>query len=206
MGLLAGVGMSYARAQGASNLASAIPAWAAGAMAALTTAGIAAALTSLIPPSLPTWGDFKIAGGAWPWLSAAIAGLALLPGIAVTLFLLSVVDRATHGWSRRLPLAAVILVTIGAAVAVASGHRIGQAVLQGAIEGATTFAFAWLVLRHDLRTVPAFVATGLLLEALSTGMLRATPAAWTWCAVTAIVTVAVAWLSTRYLTQRPQIA
>ncbi len=46
------------------------------------------------------------------------------------------------------------------------------------IQGLTTFAFAWLLLRYDLRTVPAFVATGLLLDGAASAAIAGTAGAW----------------------------
>ena len=67
------------------------------------------------------------------------------------------------------------------------GTSCGRRIPHGAIEGATAFAFAWLLLRYDLRAVPAFVATGLVLEALRAAFLAATPSGWLSFAVTAAV-------------------
>ncbi|MCC6195400.1 MAG: CPBP family intramembrane metalloprotease [Burkholderiales bacterium] len=203
-GLLAGVGVHYARAQTRVTMSGRIPAWVLGVLAALATAGIAATLTTLVPPSLPVWPDLKAQASASPVLGAAAAGVTLLPAVAVTLFLLSVVDRATAGWTHRVALAALALVIVGTALAAVSGREPGIALVQGAIQGATTFGFAWLVLRYDLRSVPWFVATGLVLDAYATASLRATSSGWTVFAVTATVTVALAWYAQSLLAKAQQ--
>ncbi|MFO1314132.1 MAG: type II CAAX endopeptidase family protein [Burkholderiales bacterium] len=199
LGLLAGVGAHYARAQVVATLAGRLPAWLAGVAAACATAGIAAALAALVPETMPLWPDTKLGAGALPWIGALTSGLAFVPALAVTLFLLAVVDRATAGWTRRIALAALVLVLIGVALAIVSGRDVGHALLQGGVEGLTTLAMAWLVLRFDLRTVPAFVATGIVLEAAKTATLAGTATAWGIVALAAAVTVALAWAATRYV-------
>ncbi|MEO8752922.1 MAG: CPBP family intramembrane glutamic endopeptidase, partial [Casimicrobiaceae bacterium] len=199
LGLLAGVGAFYARNQVAAQMGGRVPAWVLGVAAACATAGIAAALTALVTPEMPTWPDLKAQSHAWPWAGALTGGLVLVPAITVTLFLLSVVDRATAGWTRRILACAAVLALLGAATAISSGHELRYALLQGIIEGLTTFAFAWLVLRYDLRTVPAFVATGLLLDGAAAATIAGTAGAWIMLALTAVVTIALAWAVMRYL-------
>ena len=204
-GLLAGVGIHYARLQVPVRLAGRLPSWACGAMAALATAGIAAALAALVPNSLPVWPDLKQANSASPLISAVLFGTAVIPAAALTLFLLAVFDRVTAGWRRRLAAVAFALIVISVAVAIVAGHESWQAVPHGAIEGAIAFAFAWMVLRYDLRAVPAFVATGLALEAFRSASLAATPAAWLSFGIAVAVAAVVAWAVTRYI-ERPYAA
>jgi len=97
---------------------------------------------------------------------------------------------------------AALLVLLGVAVALVSGEDLAHAVVKGAIEGGTTFAFAWLLLRYDLRTVPAFVAAGLVLDAVRAAALSMTPTAWMACGVTAVVAALLAWRATVLLATR----
>src|SRR4030095_427882 len=202
-GLLASVGAYYARTQTTSRLMGRFPAWMLGMAAALATAGIAAALTSLVAPAMPTWPDLKLQSFASPWAGALMLGFAFVPAVTVTLFLLSVVDRATVGWSRRILLAAVVLMVFGVATSIVSGQELRNALLQGIVEGATALLFAWLVLRYDLRTVPAFVETGLILEGVKSASISGTAAAWVSLAAAVMVTIALAWLATRYVMSSP---
>jgi hypothetical protein len=202
-GLLAGVGAYYARAQVASRPAVRVAPWLLGVAAALAAAGIAAALGALVPAAAPLWPDVKFAGYAWPLGGAVTAGLAVVPALAVTLFLLSVVDRATARWTRRLPAAALVIVLLGVALAIVSGRDVGHALLQGVAEGGAAFVLAWLVLRYDLRTVPAFVATGMVLEAVRSAALSGAGGHWVLPAVSAVVTVLAAWAATRYVVRPP---
>jgi Type II CAAX prenyl endopeptidase Rce1-like len=199
VGLLTGVAMHYVRSQTATRLEGRLPAWACGALAALATAGIASVLGASVPASMPIWPDDKFAAAWVPWLGSAIAGLALVPATAVTLFLLAVFDRMTAGWTKRVPLVAAMLVLLGAAVGIAAGKELVPSLAQGVIQGAVAFAFAWLVLRYDLRTVPAFVATGIALDTLQDAMRDGTPAGWLAFAITTVVAVAIAWRAVRLL-------
>jgi len=189
----------YALRRAPVRLASRLPVWMCGVLAALATAGVAAALASLVPMSTPSWPDQKAIATWWPPFNAIVSGIALVPAAAMTLFLLSVFDRITYGWSRRVGLVALLLVLLGVAVGIVSGQEIGQALLQGAVQGVTAFLFAWLVMRYDLRAVPPFVATGLVLEAVRRASLVATPSAWLMCVVTAVVAIAFAAWVVRFI-------
>lgn len=205
-GLLAGVGVHYARAQVVVPLASRFPAWVLGIAAALATTGIAAALTALVPATMPLWPDVKYVGMAWPLAAAALGGLSLVPALAVVLFLLAVIDRATGGWTRRRLVAALAIVLFGVASATIAGQTTGHALLEGVVDGLATFAFAWLVLRYDLRSIPAFVATGQILAAAKGAALTATTTGWTAFAIGTVVSIALAWLATRAVVPSPGAA
>jgi hypothetical protein len=137
-----------------------------------------------------------------PWLASAVGGLALVPATAVMLFLLSVFDRVTAGWTRRVALVAALLVALGAAVGLAAGKEVLPSLATGAIQGAVSFAFAWLLLRYDLRTVPAFVATGIVLDAAHDALVASTPSGWVSFAIAAAVTLALAWRAVLLLAPR----
>src|SRR5262249_27261564 len=111
-------------------------------------------------------------------------------------------DRVTLGWSQRVVYVGVFLVLLSVAVAIAAGHEMGQALLQGVVQGVTTFLFAWLLLRYDLRAVPPFVATGLVLEAIRRAFGASTPAGWVMCLITAAVAIALAAWAVRYLSRQ----
>jgi hypothetical protein len=198
-GLLAGVGVYYAARQTAVRLATSVPVWACGVLAALTTAGVAASLSSFVPRTAPTWPDVTAIASWWPLFNATVAGIALVPAVVATLFLLSVFDRVTRGWSRHVAVVAVYLVLLSTAVSVLSGLDVGQAAMHGLVEGTTTFLFAWLLLRYDLRTVPPFVAAGLVLDAVRRASLAATPGAWVMCLVTSLVALLLAAWCVRYM-------
>jgi hypothetical protein len=204
-GLLGGVGTWYARTQRATPLAGRLPPWAMGTGAALATAGLTMALGSLAAPSLPVWPDLKVLSYASPALGAVTAAFAFVPATAVTLFLLAVIDRATVGWTRRIALVAAALVILGVAVALVAGHDVADALRHGVVEGLVALGVAWLVLRYDLATVPAFVTTGLLLEGAKAAALAGTSHAWWLFALGAAATVALTFAATRYLA-RPAAA
>ncbi len=196
-GILAGVGAWYARRQTRVPLLGHLPGWLAGIAAALATAGVTAAADLLVPQTMPLWPELKAASAAWPWAGALAAGLSLVPATAVTFFLLAAIDRGTAGWTRRIGLAAVFLVLAAGAMRLAAGQPPIDAAGLGIAEGLLALLFAWAVLRYDLSSVPAFVATGLLLEVLRTAVLGATPASWQHAALEAPVIAVVAWYLTR---------
>ena len=57
----------------------------------------------------------------------------------------------------------------------------------------------WQVLRYDLRTVPAFLATGMVLEGIRNAALEGTASAWMLMALSTAVAVAATWAATRYI-------
>jgi len=193
IGLVAGVATHYARLQAPVLLQGPLPAWACGVLAALAMAGVAAVLAAMVPASMPVWPDQKQAAAWLPWLASAVTGLAFVPATVVMLFVLAAFDRLTAGWTRRVALAAAIVVVAGAAVAVAAGKDGVQSLVQGVIEGAVTFVFIKLLLRYDLRTVPGFVAAGLILDAVQDALVDGTPAGWAACAITSLVVAVLAW-------------
>jgi hypothetical protein len=202
VGLFAGVAAHYASLRPAADLGRRLPSWAYGVLAALAVAGISAAIGAAMPDTAPTWPDHKAAAGLWPWVAPVVAGLAFVPALALTGFLLSLFDRLTSGWSRRVVLVAVLLVLLGVAAAIAGGQDLLPALAAGGAQGATMFAVVWLLLRHDLRCVPAFVATGLVLDAVRATLLAGTTAAWIACALTAGIAAALAWKATTMLRAR----
>jgi hypothetical protein len=204
LGLLAGVATHYAGLQTPVRLGGALPSWASGACAAFATAGVAAVLAASVAASMPLWPEQKQAAAWLPWLGSVISGLAFVPATVVTLFLLSVFDRITAGWTRRVALVAAMLVVLGAAVGVLAGKEIVPSVVQGVIQGAVAFAFAWLLLRYDLRTVPAFVAAGMVLDAVQDALRDSTAAGWLACAITSVVVLLLAWRAIVLLGRAPK--
>ena len=137
-------------------------------------------------------------GGAG--LSAATAGIGAL---AVGLFLLALLARFTAGWTRRLPLAAALLVVLATASALPGARELAPAVVAGLVGGLTAFAVAMLVLRHDARALPAFIATTIILADAHGAGLVALPLAWALFATSAAVTALLAWAATHYLRVAP---
>jgi len=103
-----------------------------------------------------------------------------------------------------LPVVVFVLMLFGVATAIVSGQELRNALLQGIVEGGTALLFAWLVLRYDLRTVPAFVATGLIVEGVKSASIAGTAEAWVLLAPAVMVTIALAWLATRYVMSPPR--
>ena len=199
LGLLAGVGAYDARARAAVTAITLLPAWIAGACGALALRGLLAAFDALVPSRMPLWPDQDAWGLLWPGgagLSAATAGIGAL---AVGFFLLALLARFTAGWTRRLPLAAALLVVLATASALPAARDLAPAVVAGLVGGLTAFAVAMLVLRHDARALPAFIATTIILADAHGAGLVALPLAWALFAASAAVTALLAWAATRYL-------
>ena len=140
--------------------------WLLGVAAALATAGVAAALGALVPAAAPLWPDVKFAGYAWPLGGRGDRRLGRGPGAGRDA--LPALGRRSR--DRRLDAAASpprrsSSCCWASRSRSSSGRDVGHALLQGVAEGGAAFVLAWLVLRYDLRTVPAFVATGIVLEA-----------------------------------------
>ncbi|MEO6566093.1 MAG: CPBP family intramembrane glutamic endopeptidase, partial [Casimicrobiaceae bacterium] len=199
LGLLAGVGIFHARAATAGLPTNSLPAWVAGICAALALCGLAAAVTALKAPIYPQWPEQPAWALAWPW--GSVLGTAVAYGIALTTayFVLALLARVTTGWSRRLPLAAAALVLLAIAAALPASREVLPAVLAGVTGGLTLFAAVALVLRHHAQSVPAFVATMLVVAGAQSTAQVALPLAWGLFAASAAVLALLAWLATRYL-------
>ncbi len=199
VGLLSGVGSWYARAQAPGHFPTRLPAWAAGVAVALAVAGLAAASGLLAPRESPLWPSLKLPELAWPFVGALVDPTGLVAACGVALFVLYLLDRGTHQWTRRLWQAALVLVLISCAAALAGGGDPLAALVRGFVKGLVSFVLVWRILRHDLRAIPAFLATGIVLESARDAALEATSGAWVLLAIETGVTIAVAWAVTRYI-------
>ncbi len=198
-GLLFGVGAWFARAHAPVPLATKLPAWAVGVAVALAVAGLAAATGMLAPRAAPLWPSLKLAVLAWPTVGALVDPLGVVGACGVALFVLHLFDRATHGWTRRQWVAAVLLVLISCAAALVGDGDPAAALLRGIVKGLVSFVLLWQVLRYDARTLPAFLATGMVLEGARNAALEGTASAWMLFALSAAVAVAATWAVTRYI-------
>jgi hypothetical protein len=198
-GLLCGVGAWYARSKTPVILATRVPAWAVGVSVALAVAGLAAAFGMLAPRTAPLWPSLKLATLAWPVVGALVDPIGLAGASGTALFVLYLLDRGTRGWTHRPWMAALLLVLISCAAALVGGGEPEAAVLRGVVKGLVSFILLWWVLRYELRAIPSFLATGMVLEAARNAALEGTSGAWSLFAVGAAATVAVAWAVTRYI-------
>ena len=199
MALLAGVGTWYARTTLPTPLATRLPAWAVGVAVALTVAGLAAVSGVLAPRTAPLWPALKLSSLAWPLAGALIDPIELVGATGAALFILYLLDRGTRGWRHRPWMAALLLVFVSCVLALAGGGEPEGALLRGVVRGLVSFVLLWWVLRYDLRAVPSFLATGMVLEAAHSAALEGGAGAWGLFAAGAAVTVAVTWAVTRYI-------
>jgi len=199
LGLAAGVGAFAAARERASVQAMRIPAWVAGIAAACFVAGVGAIAAGLLPRSVPLWPAFGVESLALPWLGAALAGVRVLFAIGVVLYLLHWLEQLTGRWQRRGWLTACIAIAIFATLGQVGARDALVAGVAGALEGAAMVAVVYALLRFDLLAVPAFVATGAALDFVEGALRKNGTAAFVNAAIAIVVTVAVAWVATRYL-------
>ncbi|MEP7328874.1 MAG: CPBP family intramembrane glutamic endopeptidase [Betaproteobacteria bacterium] len=203
IGLLAGVGVFHARQLDAAGGGRKLSPWIAGGAAALALRGFVAAIEALAPATTPLWPE----QGAWAlaWPGGALVGTASAFVITVTvgLFVLALFARITAHWTRRVPLAMAIVVLLTTASALSAVRELGPALATGLLGGVTTFALIALVLRHDGRAMPVFVATGLVLAGAQGAVLTAQPLAWVLFAASALMLGGLTWAAIRYLHRAP---
>jgi len=199
LALVGGVGAWAARTAPRQPLSSRLPPWAVAVCAALLQLGVQTALASLAPHSAPIWPALTLGQWSQPF-GALVAGLNFVPLVGVALFIVYFVARLTHGFTRHAWIGVAIIVLLeSAAGLVQAGGRYTSALVFGFTGGVTAAAVLWWVLRYDLRMLPAYVATGAIASALVRAFQTATPQGWIVFALGAVVTVAMAWLVTRYI-------
>jgi hypothetical protein len=138
---------------------------------------------------------------AWPLGGALVDPFGLVPATGTALFVLFLLDRGTRRWTERLWMAALLLVLISFVAALVGGGDPLAALARGVVKGLLTFVLLWQVLRYDLRAIPAFLATGMVLEAARDAALEGSFDAWIRFAVSSLVTAAVTIALTRYIAQ-----
>jgi hypothetical protein len=197
--LAAGVGAWGARTAPNGLPAGPLPPWAIGVAAAFFVAGAGALAGRLVPPEAPLWPSVAFDSAAFPWVAAALEGLAAVSSIGVGLFLLHILDRVTAAWTRRSWFAlAVVVALITGIIAVKTGGA-GNALVEGFGAGLFAAAVVYFVLRFDARTVPAYLVTAGLIDAAQGAALQGTRAGWIAFAIAAAVSVAVGIVVTRYI-------
>jgi hypothetical protein len=200
-GLCAGVGVFGARASPALARIGRWPASVSAVAAGAFVVGLQTTLGALVAPDAPRWPDAPWASLGLPLAGALLSGIAFIGLASAELFVVYVVSRLTHGFTRRLWLAAAIVVALECAAALAQGRaNLAGALVAGAIAGIAATAVLLLLLRYDPRLVPVFAATVVLMS----GAVKAAQAAlWLPFAIDAVATVAVAAWLTRFLRREP---
>ena len=198
-GLLAGVAAWGARAAPRGALAGRLPPWAMGVAAALLVVGVQTALGALAPQRAPTWPPLPQSQVSM-LLGGALTGVNFIMYAGAGLFVVYLVARLTHGFSRRAWLGVGLVVLLQCASSLAqSGGQYVTALVAGVAGGLTGGAVLWWVLRYDMRMVPPYLATGTILAAAARAAQAGTTDAWMAFAVQAIVTAAMAALVVRYI-------
>lgn len=205
IGLVSAIGARAAMQRPPHVLAGRWPAWVGGACAGLLVAGLGSGLAALAPQTAPMWPSYALAGQAVPLLGAAVAGAGALSAIGAALFILAWLNLLTQGWRRHLWLAGVVLVLVLTGIAVIDAANPVAAIAGGLIAGAAAALIVYGLLRFDLRTVPAYVASELVLGFAESGARNATSESYVYAAVAITVTIAVAAGATHYLTVRARV-
>jgi hypothetical protein len=205
-GLLSGVASFAARAHVEPEL-TLKALWLRGAAAALFILGVEALLEHFAPQTAPSWPSFKSEEMWLPWLArvsgTVTSGLTLMAATVVALYWL---ERLTAGWSRRRLVAFIVLVLADAAISALKAEQWMDIIAGGLIGGAlSTFMFA-MVLRFDLRVVPALVAVYLSINVLADALQKQTPFAAVLAAISIASMLALAWAATSYLLRPMKLA
>jgi hypothetical protein len=208
-GLAAGVGAWAAARQAPNPGAARLAPWMGGVAAACFVAGIGAIAGRFVPSLSPRWPAFAVESQALPWLGAAIEGARLVAGIGTGLFVLHVLARLTSGWRRRGWIAGLAVILAFAAIAFFGVTDTAEAALAGAVAGAAVVATVYGFLRFDYLAVPAYVATGAVLEFAASALRKGYPAAYANAGIAIAMSVLVTLAVTRYLVraraaQRPE--
>jgi hypothetical protein len=198
-GLTAGVGAWAAQRQSIQPLAGRLRAPAAGVAALLFTVGAGAVVEAYAPRTMPLWPGYAGEAMALPALAAALDGLRVLLLTGAALFVLDWLGAITAGFTRWRFVAVALLVLGYAAGALLSGEGVGDAVTAGMVGGLLGAAVVYALLRYDGRAVPAYLATGVVLQAVADAAQKTGPSAWVNAALTAAVAMTCAWVATRYL-------
>ena len=199
VGFVSSVGAWAVLRQPRQRYAGRWPAWLAGICAALIVAGLEAGLSAFATQSAPIWPSYGVAGQAVPALGAALAGAGVLGAIGGALFVLAWLEHLTRGWRRHLWLACIVLVLALTTVAVVGAANPLAAMIGGLIGGAAAVIVVYGVLRFDLRSVPAYIGTGIVLGMAESAARNATTMSYVYGAVAIAVAVGVTIAVTRYL-------
>jgi hypothetical protein len=180
--------------------------WLRGAAVGLLVVGVDAIIELFTPDLAPTWPRFGAENALWPWLSRVTTSFNVLLPIAGTIVVLSWLDRLTSGWTRHRVLCVLILILGEGAIAAMRADQWLDIVVTGLIGGLVSTILFALVLRFDLRAVPALIAvyaaTGAVVDAIE----KASVQAWLLAAIAVFMAVAISWAVTRYLVARGPVA
>jgi hypothetical protein len=92
----------------------------------------------------------------------------------------------------------VLVAAVAAASFIAAQDPVTAAV-DGIVTGVATVAIVYGLLRFDATAVPAFLATGAILQFAENALLEGTPGSFARSALAVAVAVVVAWAATQYL-------
>jgi hypothetical protein len=206
IGLAAGVAAWTVIRQPPQPIAGLLPVWGAGVAAALFAAGVGAVLERFAPQTVPLWPAFAVESLALPALGAAFAGARILAVVSVGLFVLCFLERLTASWQRRGALASLLLVAAVAAASFVGAQDPIAAAVDGVVTGVATVAIVYGLLRFDATALPAFLATGAILQIVEDALRKQAPAAFGHAVLAAAFVIVVTWAVMRYLARARIVA
>jgi hypothetical protein len=108
-------------------------------------------------------------------------------------------ERLTAGWQRRGALATLLLVAAVAASSFVAAQDPVAAAVDGIVTGIATAAIVYGLMRFDATSVPAYLATGGVLQIAENALRKGTPAAFMHATLAAVVAIVVTSAVVRYL-------
>jgi hypothetical protein len=169
--------------------------------------GVEALLEHFAPQTAPAWPSFKSEEMWLPWLArvsgTVTSGLMVMAATVVALYWL---ERLTAGWSRRRFIAFIVLVLAEAALSALKAEQWIDVIAGGLIGGTLSTIMFAMVLRFDLRVVPALIAVYLSMNVLADALQKQTPSAAVLGAISIASMLTLAWAVTNYLLRPMEIA
>lgn len=174
--------------------------WKAGVAAALAVAGFATLLTGFAPQLAPRWPSLGIEGSASPTLAAVLHGFGYLRQVTLAMFVLFVLQRITANWTKRVWLIALLLILVSAIPAFGA-RDVAGALASGLTTGLIATAVVLWLFRYDARSLPAYVATTMVLDAAVGAAQKGTTSGWVMFAISVVVYVVLALAVTRWISR-----
>jgi len=169
-------------------------------------AGVAAAAGRAAAPLDPTWPSFDAASAVSPFLAGALDPIAgWIAGTSLLLLILTFVEVATSGWTRRRVALSVGLLLAGLVLAGSDGV---ETVPRWLAAGVATGLLLWLayvvVLRRHLALLPVTAAAMSFLSVVREGTFRASPGALAGSLTAGLLVLVAGFLWSRLLTADSQ--
>jgi MFS family permease len=142
-------------------------------------AGVRALVSRLAPDTLPTWPDLGAASAYVPWLSVGLGPLRdWIARTAMVLFVVSLLNALTAGWTRRRAVASLLVVIVGwVMTGTSQADTVTMWLLSGLLAGIVFSLTCVFVLRLHPWSTPFAAATMTALGTIREGAFQAHPGA-----------------------------